>query len=406
MTTDENSYEIKIFCGYSHEDIKSLEALKRHLRPLEEYCSFNIWSDQEILPGQPISNAIQQHLADADIFIFLLSSHFLASASCMEEWNTARSLAQNNPRLVRIPIVVSPCLSEHLLDGDDILALPDNAKPVSSHSSTEDAWLNISRKITRSVNSLKILFAPKDESISSIDETIFVSNGRRTLSETFVFPRLLRYKDQPSSAYAREEIVKNENDLLHFNLAIVHGEEMSGKTALARHLYLQLVSKKEPVLLMDMNEIGRTINQRLFRRSFSDQFHGDYALWRQLDAKILILDNLTSSGHLLEFIEYAREFFDKINIFSRTDTFLSFFQDEERLSDFVQLKIDQMSYESQEQIIRKWMISTSKNKEILDGTVDRVEDLVNSVVISNKIVPRYPFYVLSIIANTRSLYAV
>ena len=396
MATNATPYELKVFCSYSHQDDDFLQALQRHLHPLQNHCSLTVWSDKDILPGQPISKSINQHLSEADICIFLFSSYFLASEPCMEEWDIAASLAQTNPRLVRIPIIISPCSWESFLDNDDILALPTDATPISSFPNAENGWLDVSRGITRVVNSLKLLFSPKEEFQTLVDETLFVSNGRRTLSETFVFPRLLRYKDQPGSAYAREEVVKNEDALLAFNLAIIHGEEMSGKTALARRLYLHLVSTQQPTLLVDMSEIGRTINQRIFRRFFSEQFHGDYALWEKLAKKTIILDNLSSSSRMLQLIEYSRQFFDNIIVFSKTDTFLSYFQDEERLSDFVQLKIDQLTYESQEQVIRKWMISTTENNEITDGTVDRLEDLVNSVIISNKIVPRYPFYVLSI----------
>ena len=184
-------YELKIFCGYSHQDEDFLHALQRHLRPLQNYCSLTVWSDQDIFPGQRISKTIEQHLSDSDICVFLISSYFLASEACMEEWDTAKSLAQSNRRLVRIPIILSPCSWQYLLDNDDILALPVDATPVSSFPDLEDGWLNVSRGITRVVNSLKSLFAPKNEFRDLIDETIFVSNGRRTLSETFVFPRLL-----------------------------------------------------------------------------------------------------------------------------------------------------------------------------------------------------------------------
>ena len=37
------------------------------------------------------------------------------------------------------------------------------------------------------------------------------------------------------------------------------------------------------------------------------------------------------------------------------------------------------------------------NSPVTDGYVDQVEDHVNSVIISDRIVPRYPFYVLSIL---------
>ncbi len=396
MAAMTSTYELNIFCSYCHQDDASLQALQRHLRPLQEHCSITVWSDKDILPGQSISTSIEQQLSQSDICVFLVSSYFLASQPCMEEWHIVRRMAHNNPRLVRIPIILSSCMWQDSLDNGDILALPTDANPISSFPNTEDGWFDVSRGMTRVVNSLRTLFSPKSVFQEDVDKTLFVSNGRRTLSETFVFPRLIRYMDQPSSSYAQEEVVENEDALLGLHLALVHGEEMSGKTALARRLYLHLVSARQPALLVDMNEIGRSINQRIFRRHFQDQFNGDFDLWDKLENKTIILDNLSSSGYMMQLIALSREHFDNILVFTKTDTFLSYFQDDERMADFVQLKIDQLTHESQEQVIRKWVDCAAEESSISDGRIDRLEDLVNSVVISNKIVPRYPFYVLSI----------
>ena len=46
--------------------------------------------------------------------------------------------------------------------------------------------------------------------------------------------------------------------------------------------------------------------------------------------------------------------------------------------------------------MKRIVVNLLRNKPITDGFVDQVESRVNSIVISNKIVPRYPFYILAI----------
>ena len=396
MSTPTTSPATKAFCSYSHEDNLSRETLLRYLAPLQRGGLLTVWSDKHITAGQHISREIDNNIEAAEIFVFLISSHFLSSNACMKEWRIAKSLAQENPRIRRIPIILSRCAWPTLLETDDVLALPDDANPVSSFSQEDEPWQMIYNGIYRAIQQIHSDFSPKDAFRAKLESTVFVSDNRKTLSNTFVFPLVSHHRPQSSSQPSAERIIEKSQELLKYNKLMVYGDEMSGKTALARHLCLRLISDSMPVLLVDLTEIGRTVNKRRFQRFFSEQMHGDYHLWNQLNNKTVIFDNLGSSSHMLQLIELSEEVFERVIVFSRTDVFLSYYKDEERLAQFDQFSIGTLNYDNQEQLIRKWMSSNGSGRGPNDGAVDRAEDLVNSVIISNKIVPRYPFYVLSI----------
>ena len=113
--------------------------------------------------------------------------------------------------------------------------------------------------------------------------------------------------------------------------------------------------------------------------------------------KILILDNLSSSSHFIELIEFANDFFEKIVITLPSDIFYSYFRDDSRLADFHAVKIEPLNHQQQEELIRKRLALSDRSEPITDGFIDRIEERINSIIISNKIVPRHPFFVLSIL---------
>ena len=100
---------------------------------------------------------------------------------------------------------------------------------------------------------------------------------------------------------------------------------------------------------------------------------------------------------MMRFIEQAKENFTKIIATTTSDTFYSYFRDENRLADFRVLRIEPLTREKQEQLIRKRLEMLEDQQPLTDGRVDQEENAVNSVIISNKLIPRYPFYVLSIL---------
>lgn len=353
------------------------------------------WSDREILPGQKISEKIRKEMDRADIFVFLLSQNFIASDECMKEWNYAKqSLATSKP-VFRIPIILADCAWMDLLESDDVKALPDDGKPVDQFDNTDTPWQQVYEGLKEVTDQLRENFTPRQKFLDEIEETGFSSQKNIKLDDIFIFPTLKYYPLQAKSVELVEEEITSESQLLSKKHILIHGEDTSGKTALSRHLFLFLCNQSKAVLLVDSDQVTGKPREKTFLQAYQEQFNGDYSLWAQNQNKTIIIDNL--SPNVLDFVVYAKQFFSNIIIISSSDSFYSFFKDESRLSDFHEMGISPLTHVQQEYLIRKRMVLLEENEPVTDGVVDQIENRVNSIIISNKFVPRYPFFVLSIL---------
>lgn len=69
----------KVFIGYSRKDIKWLERLQVHLKPLEREGLICLWDDTRIQAGAISREEVERALAEAVVAVFLISADFLAS---------------------------------------------------------------------------------------------------------------------------------------------------------------------------------------------------------------------------------------------------------------------------------------------------------------------------------------
>ena len=355
------------------------------------------WSDLEILPGRSISSEIRKQMNSTDIMVFLLSRDFIASEECVKEWNYAREISETGKSIFRIPIIVRPCAWQDFLGNDDVMALPNDGKPVSQFQDKDVAWLQVYEGIKSVVNELRKTFTPKQEYLDEIDKTDFISQSHLKLQDLYAFPRMTCQDPQANEQQGRESTISNLGELLENNLVLIHGEEKSGKTALARHIYLSLVEESQPALLLESKQSPSRITESFIQELYGTQFHGDYSLWIQQDKRTLIVDDVNPNSRSLEYIETAKENFDQIILIASTDDFYAFFRDERRLAGFKHMQIEPLSHVQQENLIRRRLELLEGSREITDGLVDQVEKRVESVIVSEKLLPRYPFYVLSIL---------
>ena len=227
--------------------------------------------------------------------------------------------------------------------------------------------------------------------------TDFLSQQRTAIQDIFVFPLLSQYSLRRTDGRMPRENITNQGQLLEKKLVLIHGEEMSGKTALGQYLFLSLAESSAPVLHIDLRRVPKNFKEEILRDAYHYQFNGDYFLWKKQENKTLILDNLSPDPHLIDFVVSVKDIFDRIVITLSSDVFNSFFRDEKRLADFHEVKIEPLTHKKQEELIRKRLALADRDEPVTDGFIDQVENRVNSIVISNKIVPRYPFYILSIL---------
>ncbi len=332
-----------------------------------------------------------------DIIVFLLSSDFINSDACMEEWEYAKRLMNQEKSIIRIPIILRDCAWQDVLADDDIKALPQDGKAIAVFEHQDQAWQQVYKGIKDVINQLRNTFTPKTGFLSEIEKTEFLSQQHIKRQEIFIFLTLSCYSPDKGDGLVQREQVESQEQLLKKKYVLIHGDDMSGKTALGRHLFLSLASQHStPVLHIDLQTIPKKTEEQIFKAAYRQQFNGDYYLWKNQENKILILDNLSAKSNL-DFVVYAKGFFDKIIITVASDVFISFFRDEKRLADFEEFKIEPLSHTQQEELIKKRLCLSDRSEPVTHGFVDQIENHINSIIISNKIVPRHPFFVLSIL---------
>ena len=395
MSNSTPSFAATLFQSYCHADAEHQQRLEIQLAQLKRDGLVRAWSDRSIVPGSSISASIDSALPTADIAAFLISPDFLASTACIQEWERARELAASKP-LLRIPIIVRACDWQQLLDGDDVKALPNDGVPVTHYSDPDDPWCEISAGLRQAIQHLRGTFTPLPGFIRELNKTEFVSQQHLRLDETFVFPVLTSRPLRPP--YHQEDILGTREALLKKERVLLHGPELSGKTALARHLFLSLVDDPAtPVLYVDLAQQRPKPNSRFLRASYGSQFTGDYDLWERQQGKTVIIDHFTARPSHVRFVEFVRNRFDRILVMVSSTVYESYYRDDSRLADYVEARIEPLTHGQQEALIRRRLALSSERVTIPDGRVDQVEDRVNSVIMSQRLVPRYPFFVLSIL---------
>lgn len=98
----------RVFVSYSHRNTHWLGRLRAHLSGLRRSNEIETWTDQEILPGDLWDKKIKDALAEADVFILLLSADFIDSNYIWDiELKTAIERFKKDQKMV-ITILVEP----------------------------------------------------------------------------------------------------------------------------------------------------------------------------------------------------------------------------------------------------------------------------------------------------------
>lgn len=392
-----SDYSLNLFYSYSHLDESHRIDMEKYLTLLRRDNVLKEWCDRKILPGQKISDAIRDQLNKADIIVFLVSIDFLNSEACLEEWELAKSITKHNKKTL-ISIIVRDCPWLEFDDMGDYLALPTDGKPVSSWDSKDAAWSNVYSGIKAVVQNIRNTFELKDDFKNKISSLEFCSqtNEAFSLNDLFIFPNLLK----PSDSIEEELQLHSSQDVLNEKKTIIQGDSQSGKTKLCSHIFLELAEINIPVLLIDLNNIANKKSSiDVFRQCYLEQYKGDFELWICQDNKTVIFDNLSYYGNSLDHITFSETLFDNIIVTTSVDDYESYFKDDTRLLHFSFITIKPFTHVKQEKLIKKWLQFKRKNivLDVEDGEIDQIENNINSVVIDNKILPRYPFFILSIL---------
>ena len=111
---------------------------------------------------------------------------------------------------------------------------------------------------------------------------------KHTKQDLFVFLRLTIIDPKGLEQSQQDKTISTLQQLLSTKRALVFGQEKTGKTAPARHIYLSLIREGKPALFLDSASMHRAPGERLLRSAYQNQFHGDYSLWAAQPRKTLI----------------------------------------------------------------------------------------------------------------------
>ena len=149
-----DSPAIEVFFAYSRKDEQLRNELANHLIPLQREGIISTWYDRDISAGSDWENAIDIHLNSAQIILLLISADFMASDYCYGvEMNKSMERHRANEAVV-IPIILRPVYWQ-ITKFSQLQALPEDAKPVTTWTNQDAAFLNIVEEISKIAKDLK-----------------------------------------------------------------------------------------------------------------------------------------------------------------------------------------------------------------------------------------------------------
>jgi internalin A len=144
-----------VFISYSHKDKKWLDLLKDHLKPFQQK-GMEVWTDQEIAPGDLWHQEIENRLAMAQVAVLLVTPSFLSSSYVASHELPKMLTAANSEGLVIfwIPIIASSYKETEIAK---FQAAHDPSRPLKDLTGAKraEALVNIASKLSKSLAAAK-----------------------------------------------------------------------------------------------------------------------------------------------------------------------------------------------------------------------------------------------------------
>jgi hypothetical protein len=145
---------IELFISYAHEDERYRIELGKHLSALRKQRVITEWHDRKIIPGQDWGREIDARIESAAVILLLVSPDFMHSEYCWDKEMTRALRRHDAGRAVVIPVFIRPVDFEGAPFAR-VQGLPRDAKPISTWSNSDEAWLDVVRGIRSAIGQLR-----------------------------------------------------------------------------------------------------------------------------------------------------------------------------------------------------------------------------------------------------------
>ena len=146
----------RIFISYSKDDAAHKANLLKHLSGLRG--KMVTWDDKNLLPGEEWDERIKAELRQADVVLYLVSHHSMATNYIQEVELPLVEERCRTGQCVLIPVIVDFCLWTEL-EFAKLNALPEKGVPVTDTSrwvNENQAWLDVLQGVKRIVEAAEI----------------------------------------------------------------------------------------------------------------------------------------------------------------------------------------------------------------------------------------------------------
>jgi TIR domain len=177
-----------IFFSYSHKDEALRNELEAHLALLKHEGLVDSWHDRRIVAGDELDEAIFSQLETANIILLLVSSDFMSSNYCYSR-EMARAMERHNAQEAKvIPVILRHCDWTNAPFGK-LMAVPRDAKPVTSWPDRDEAFTDVAKQIRQAVVGIRTTNAPSQfsypRSIASSNVSALPRSSNLRLKQEF-----------------------------------------------------------------------------------------------------------------------------------------------------------------------------------------------------------------------------
>lgn len=190
---------LKIFMTYAHADVAAKDKLKRCLAPMARRGEIAFWCENEMLPTDTWLEAIANHLADADLLLYLVSANSLTAAHCNGELSDALNVDSN---LSILPIFLEACDWQRY-QLNLMQALPDRGRPIDKWRPESKGWQSVAAGI-RKVVKKRVAAQKKSTSAPRVSDDQVASLGLQLGN----FKLMLERREDAIEAYSHAIALK------------------------------------------------------------------------------------------------------------------------------------------------------------------------------------------------------
>src|SRR5260221_2642823 len=185
------SPSLNVFYSYADRDEPLRKKLEKHLSILRRQNIINEWHHRRIIAGESRVDTISAHLSAASVILLLISPDFLASDYCYGIEMQYALQQHNEGRACVIPILLRP-VDWREAPFAHLQCVPHNAKPVTSWSNRDEAFLEISQSIRAAIEHLNTSFSrvyplPQSSMSKEIIESSYTLPRKEILTDQTIY---------------------------------------------------------------------------------------------------------------------------------------------------------------------------------------------------------------------------